>query len=84
MTAPSAARYCGAGATVPAIDGCAAECGHSVPNQHPGARPPQRVYDNASLGDALFSGTPSGAGGVTISAGADNYRGFDHNWVAGN
>jgi len=41
------------------------------------------VYDNASLGDALFSGTPSGAGGVTISAGADNYR-FDHNWVAGN
>jgi len=41
------------------------------------------VYDNASLGDALFSGTPSGAGGVTISAGADNYR-LDHNWVAGN
>jgi len=41
------------------------------------------VYNNASLGDALFSGTPSGAGGVTISAGADNYR-LDHNWVAGN
>ena len=41
------------------------------------------MYDNASLGDALFSGTPSGAGGVTISAGADNYR-LDHNWVAGN
>jgi hypothetical protein len=41
------------------------------------------VTNNASLGDALFSGTPSGGGGVTISAGADNYR-FDHNWVAGN
>ena len=41
------------------------------------------VSNNASLGDALFSGTPSGAGGVTISAGADNYR-LDHNWVAGN
>jgi len=41
------------------------------------------VTNNASLGDALFSGTPSGGGGVTISAGADNYR-FDHNWVSGN
>jgi hypothetical protein len=41
------------------------------------------VYNNASLGDALFSATPSGAGGVTISAGSDNYR-ADHNWVAGN
>ncbi len=41
------------------------------------------VSNNASLGDALFSGTPSGAGGVTISAGADNYR-LDHNWIAGN
>jgi len=46
------------------------------------------VHHNACLttrasADALFSGTPSGAGGVTISAGADNYR-LDHNWVAGN
>jgi hypothetical protein len=41
------------------------------------------VYNNASLGDALFSATPSGAGGVTVSAGADNYR-VDHNWIAGN
>ena len=41
------------------------------------------VYNNASLGDALFSGAPSGAGGVTISAGSDRYR-FDHNWIAGN
>src|SRR5258707_15647787 len=45
--------------------------------------PHNAVSNNASLGDALFSGTPSGAGGVTISAGADNYR-LDHNWVAGN
>jgi hypothetical protein len=41
------------------------------------------VTDNASLGDALFSGTPSGAGGVTFSAGDDNYV-FDHNWISGN
>jgi len=41
------------------------------------------VYNNAGLGDALFSSTPSGAGGVTISGGADFYR-LDHNWIAGN
>ncbi len=41
------------------------------------------IYNNASLGDALFSGTPSGAGAVTISSGAENYR-LDHNWIAGN
>jgi hypothetical protein len=41
------------------------------------------IYNNASLGDALFSGTPSGAGGLTVSAGADNYV-IDHNWIAGN
>ena len=41
------------------------------------------VYDNAGIGDALFSGTPSGAGGITISAGTDNYL-LDHNWVSGN
>ncbi|MGB8328260.1 MAG: hypothetical protein WCE48_11880, partial [Steroidobacteraceae bacterium] len=41
------------------------------------------IMDNASIGDALFSGTPSGAGGITISAGSDNYQ-IDHNWIAGN
>ena len=41
------------------------------------------LYNNASIGDALFSGTPSGAGAVTVSAGADGYR-IDHNWIAGN
>ncbi|MFL6605493.1 MAG: Ig-like domain-containing protein [Steroidobacteraceae bacterium] len=41
------------------------------------------IYNNASLGDALFSGTPSGAGGLTVSPGADNYV-IDHNWIAGN
>ncbi|MDB6103294.1 MAG: hypothetical protein JWO52_3293, partial [Gammaproteobacteria bacterium] len=41
------------------------------------------IYNNASLGDALFSGTPSGAGGITVSAGGDNYM-VDHNWIAGN
>ena len=41
------------------------------------------IVNNASIGDALFSGTPSGAGGITVSAGADAYT-IDHNWVAGN
>jgi hypothetical protein len=41
------------------------------------------LYNNASIGDALFSGTPAGAGGITISAGADDYQ-IDHNWIAGN
>jgi len=41
------------------------------------------IINNASMGDALFSGTPSGAGGITISAGGDNYT-IDHNWIAGN
>ena len=41
------------------------------------------LYNNASIGDALFSGTPAGAGAITISAGSDNYR-IDHNWMAGN
>jgi hypothetical protein len=41
------------------------------------------VYNNAGLGDALFSATPSGAGGVTISSGSDFYR-LDHNWISGN
>jgi hypothetical protein len=42
-----------------------------------------QVIDNASIGDALFSGSPAGAGGITISAGSDNYE-IDHNWVAAN
>lgn len=41
------------------------------------------IYDNASIGDALFTGTPAGAGGITVSAGADGYQ-IDHNWIAGN
>ncbi len=41
------------------------------------------ITDNASIGDALFSGTPSGAGGITVSPGADAYV-LDHNWVSGN
>src|SRR5258708_250305 len=41
------------------------------------------IINNGSVGDALFSGTPSGAGGITISAGADNYT-IDHNWIAAN
>ena len=41
------------------------------------------LYGNASIGDALFSGTPAGAGAITVSAGADNYE-IDHNWIAGN
>jgi hypothetical protein len=41
------------------------------------------LYDNASIGDALFSGTPAGAGAITVSAGADGYQ-IDHNWIAGN
>ena len=41
------------------------------------------LYDNASIGDALWTGTPAGAGGVTVSAGGDNYQ-IDHNWIAGN
>jgi hypothetical protein len=41
------------------------------------------IYNNAGLGDALFSATPSGAGGITISSGSDSYR-IDHNWISGN
>jgi hypothetical protein len=42
-----------------------------------------QIIDNASIGDALFSGSPAGAGGVTVSAGSDNYE-IDHNWIAAN
>ena len=41
------------------------------------------LWNNASIGDALFTGTPSGAGAVTVSAGGDSYQ-IDHNWIAGN
>ena len=41
------------------------------------------LYNNSSNGDSLFSGTPSGAGGITVSAGSDGYQ-IDHNWIAGN
>lgn len=41
------------------------------------------VTSNASIGDALYSGTPSAAGGVTFSPGADGYM-FNNNWVCGN
>jgi hypothetical protein len=38
---------------------------------------------NASTGDELFSGTPAGAGGISICTGADYYK-FNFNWVCGN
>lgn len=41
------------------------------------------VTANASIGDALYSGTSSAAGGVTFSPGADGYL-FNNNWVCGN
>jgi hypothetical protein len=41
------------------------------------------VTGNASIGDALYSGTPSAAGGITFCSGADGYV-MDHNWVCGN
>ncbi len=41
------------------------------------------VTSNSSEGDELFAATPSGAGGVAICSGADNYQ-FNYNWVCGN
>ncbi len=41
------------------------------------------IVDNSSTGDELFSGTPAGAGGVSISTGSDFYN-FNSNWVCGN
>jgi len=41
------------------------------------------ISQNASEGDELFSATPTGAGGVAICSGADNYQ-FNYNWVCGN
>ena len=41
------------------------------------------VTSNLSVGDALFSATPSAAGGVSFCSGADRYQ-FNYNWVCGN
>ncbi|HLJ94553.1 MAG TPA: hypothetical protein VKU02_15300, partial [Gemmataceae bacterium] len=41
------------------------------------------VTNNSSTGDELFTGTPAGAGGVSICTGADWYD-FNYNWVCGN
>jgi hypothetical protein len=41
------------------------------------------VTMNSSMGDELFSSTPAGAGGVSLSNGSDYYR-FTNNWVCGN
>lgn len=41
------------------------------------------VTSNASIGDALYSGTPSAAGGVSFVTGSDGYQ-FTNNWICGN
>jgi Bacterial Ig domain len=41
------------------------------------------VTYNSSTGDELFTGTPAGAGGVSICTGSDYYQ-FNYNWVCGN
>jgi len=41
------------------------------------------ISSNSSNGDELFSGTPAGAGGVSICTGSDYYL-FNYNWVCGN
>jgi hypothetical protein len=41
------------------------------------------VTANLSVGDALYSGTPSAAGGVTFCSGSDSYK-FNYNWICGN
>ena len=38
---------------------------------------------NSSTGDELFSGTPAGAGAISICTGADYYK-FNYNWICGN
>jgi len=38
---------------------------------------------NSSTGDELFSGTPAGAGGISVCSGSDYYK-FNYNWVCGN
>jgi hypothetical protein len=41
------------------------------------------VTYNSSTGDELFTGTPAGAGAVSICTGSDYYK-FNYNWVCGN
>ena len=41
------------------------------------------VTQNSSIGDELFSSTPSGAGGVAFCSGADYYK-LNYNWICGN
>jgi len=41
------------------------------------------VTGNASIGDALYSFTPSAAGGVSFAVGSDGYV-MERNWVCGN
>jgi hypothetical protein len=41
------------------------------------------ITRNVSIGDELYSSTPTAAGGVTFCTGSDNYR-FNYNWVCGN
>jgi hypothetical protein len=41
------------------------------------------IVTNSSIGDELFSSTASGAGGISFSAGSDNYS-MSQNWVCGN
>jgi hypothetical protein len=41
------------------------------------------ITRNASLGDELYSATPSAGGGATFCTGSDYYK-FDYNWVCGN
>ena len=41
------------------------------------------VTSNASIGDALYSGTASAAGGISFCSGSDGYL-LEGNWVCGN
>ncbi len=41
------------------------------------------VSQNSSIGDEVFSGTPAGAGGISLAPGADFYK-VKYNWVCGN
>ena len=41
------------------------------------------VTSNLSVGDALYSATPSAAGGVSFCVGSDGYK-FNNNWICGN
>jgi hypothetical protein len=41
------------------------------------------ITSNSSIGDELYSATPSAAGGITFCTGSDYYR-FNYNWVCGN